>query len=147
MSHIYRKTIEIGLDCSPATMVSNSLIPLQEVKVTHGGGVGGVNIEYYCTSIDRSNKDFYTLLLFNGQKIEVNPRYIVYITPVNSVKLVMDITGHDNLDEFLKVPNHRTLRTIFLLLPFDTNYRFTPKSRKNYNDLGLKRISLTIEMV
>ena len=92
------KTYVIGLPCSPSVSLGHSEIPVTEVLISYGGGMGGANQTYYTTLIDKeSDEHFFTLTLFDDKKVKINPAFIVSLTPnITLVEHVVDATGHAN---------------------------------------------------
>jgi len=82
------KTLEIGLPCAPGELISNEEIKTTEILVSWGGGMGGANKRYYATS---KNGNEYTLI--DGDKIKLNPNFIVH---EKEVRLVKNITTNTN---------------------------------------------------
>lgn len=122
--------IEIGLSCSPSTIISNELIKCKRILVSFGGGMGGANITHYCTKVSTLTKDGYlNITLITGEKREINPKFIVEKADINIVKLVTDITQHINYNKPSTVT--KEIETEFIRLLYNEDYviinKYTPR--------------------
>lgn len=94
-----KKVLEIGLSCSPSHFVDKgTLKKFQRILVSYGGGIGGANKTYYTESIykEQAINGMWTFVDFDGQKIQLNPRFIVEICETDVLILKTDITEHKN---------------------------------------------------
>ena len=134
------KKLKIGLPCSPASIVKDSLLNVQAIKVSYGGGMGGSVETHYCTNVD-IKKDYYHCTLLNGDVIKVNPTFIVDVRDRKIVKVVTDVTKHRNYHKIV-CKEHITYEHI--LLGYDQEYEITngyePRSNVVYKDDYVKEL-------
>jgi hypothetical protein len=116
----------IGKDCSPSRMMSHHEVYVTKVLVSYGGGMGGTNKTYYCQTIVR-DKDFYKLTLRSGEVIEVNPTFIVEMTPVTLVVVIVDVTGHSY---FNTKKARKCIRTMITELKFEQEYEVVEETHE-----------------
>lgn len=131
------KTIQIGLPCTPASIISHETIEGKKILVSYGGGIGGVSKFHHCTAViemrDPKEPTILRLILLSGEVIEVNPLYVVEKYDRKYVKLVSDITGHKNF--YGKVCS-KAIRIEFIELQYDENYLILEESHTSRESIA-----------
>jgi hypothetical protein len=134
-------TFKIGKSCTPSTILSHDLINVTKIKVTFGGGMGGANMNLYCTSIEDIENGFKKLNLITGDTMNVNSNFIVYTKKGKIVKLISDITAHLNAKN--KSSNSKQVLKIEYIKIFNgENYEIVDNFQFR-NDISNRMISTT----
>jgi len=117
------KTIQIGVPCSPARILSHRTKKVKKILVSYGGGLGGSTDTYYTTKINKEQalNGFWELLLVEGGNIEINPRFIVSVEDAEIVIVETDITDFYNRNRKQKVESN--VLTEFIYLAKDETYQ------------------------
>ena len=130
----------IGLPVSPSTKVSITPIEVTAVRLSYGGGMGGANKIYYCTTVNTSGYEpFYVLTTFLGEEIRVNPRFIVETYKRTIIKNVTDITQWRN---YHKKECKSSIRTVYYEIKTTDTFKFVAGAT---NTKGLEGIYLIDE--
>ena len=112
------KKTEIGLSCTPSTITGTKEINVNKLLLSFGGGMGGSNITYYATSI-KKNTDFWDITLYTGEKVEINPSFIVSNKTRKIVKVIADITQYIN---YSSKKLNSSIESRYFCLDYDTEY-------------------------
>ena len=126
--------IKIRKPCSPSTVKEFKEIKATEILVSWGGGMGGASKSYYATEV---NGDELTLLP-HGEKITINPKFIVHSKSVTFVKLVTDVTAHRNYSERTC---KSSISTHYNLIPFGREYYIDEVGSAGTNDTTIAYLS------
>ena len=96
----------IGLSCTPSTITSVDECTGVEVKVSHGGGLGGTSYHIHVTEIvDKPEDEMLSKMLgsdelivrtIKGEEVVLNQKYVVSKRPVKYVTVESDVTAHHN---------------------------------------------------
>lgn len=89
------KTLLVGKVCSPSTIISNEVLEMERILVSYGGGMGGANKEYYTSKIKKEG-ELLKIITLEGQKLSLNPRFIVEIEETKVLKVKTDTSAHSN---------------------------------------------------
>lgn len=123
----------IGKTCSPSEIVGHSVIILNVVLVSYFAN----NVTYYCTDVKKPlPKDyFYKLTLLDGDVKEVNPRFIVEMEEITTVKVVSDVTNHRHFNE---LNYNKAYRINYFKLKDGENYEIVdndvPPENRDFKD-------------
>jgi hypothetical protein len=120
--------LTIAADYSPATILSHEVVHTSRVRISYGGGMGGCNETYYTTAINKNSfNPMWLLTSITGEKIEVNPDYIVNIVSRDLVHLVTDITAWAN---YSKHTCEQNILTEYIQLDYGEEYEIAQKGTR-----------------
>lgn len=92
-----RKKLILKMRHSPASNPQVEVTPAVKMIVSYGGGMGGVHETFYVDTIpDLPTNTPITATDIRGRKLRINPRYVVYTTPVDLVHFSYNITNQVN---------------------------------------------------
>lgn len=123
-----KNIVEIGLPCTPSKRISTELINAMEILVSWNGGLGGSSKYYYATSFDKNSNG---AELIDGDKIAINPTFIVHAKDVIIAKQVIDRTPHAN---YIQNGYNSYIITDYFLIDFGYNPIFVDKYIHEYRN-------------
>lgn len=87
--------IELGLPCSPSTLLSKEEIKVLKVIVSYAQNTEVL----YLKSITKDGEGNPKVLYFNGHERILNPMFIVSMEEIRVAKVVTDVTAHRNYNK------------------------------------------------
>lgn len=138
--------VKIGLPCTPSKNISHDEFKCKRILVTYGGGMGGANKKYYATKVVTGA--FWGLTLIDGNKVEVNPDFIVDIEEIRVVKLVTDITAWSNHANHGEKKVKKSIKTEYFVLEYGEEAQiiktdYTARHESNLKDRVCKQFTTT----
>ena len=134
--------ITIGLPCSPATLVSTESVPVTQVQLSYGGGMGGSNELLYGTIEQELDGNRFIFKTYLGEEIEINRNFVVTIREKRLVVAIVDVTEHKNYNGTVC---QKSIQTEYSIVDVSDNVDFVDSYDSDTN--GRKVINTVTEQV
>ena len=120
------RTLLVGKPCSPSETISHEVIEMKRVLISYGGGIGGVNKQYYTKKLykEQAINGSWNIETIDGKKIQLMPNFIVEVEETKVLKLVTDVTEHRNYN---KTTCKKSILTEYFDLSGFDNYNIEEK--------------------